>query len=166
MKKLLSALFILGSITMLAEDLADRPGEGGNPECYTSACKVEKDFEVKVKVPEQLKITKVDNIDLGLWCGTKAIHKEGEYQLEGQKGAKVDVSVTPVIEFKKHNSNTVAFTGNLELVGGGNKTLSSPSSGSGKATGKIKASLAPTNNKLEASTTYTAKATLVAEYDI
>ncbi|WP_047395902.1 hypothetical protein [Cetobacterium sp. ZOR0034] len=162
MKKLLSALFILGSVAALAQE--ENIHGGSKPECYTSACKVEKDFEVKVKVPEQLKITKVETIDLGYWCGTKPKEGKSNYTLEGQKGAKVNVSVTPLISFKKPNSQTTAFTGNL-VLDSAQKTLSSPAYGSGKASGVITATLNQATVKLDASTTYTAKATLTAEYD-
>lgn len=169
MKKLLSALFILGSVAALAEtDLSHGGGNGGgNPsDCYTSACKVEEDMYIKVQIPTQLKIKCLENINLGKWCGTKTIKGEASYNLEGEENAKVKVSFKEEeVEFKKKTkdgNHGAGFYAKMSLDSK-HKILDDE----GKADGIVKATLNPVdhNVKLKAGGEYLAKATLIAEYD-
>ncbi|MGL5279480.1 MAG: hypothetical protein ACRC8M_10500, partial [Cetobacterium sp.] len=75
MKKLLSVLFILGSVAALAnESVSTLPADVDPAFCFNNPCSAEDKFNVNVKVPEQL-VIKVDDINFGLWCGTKTVHK-------------------------------------------------------------------------------------------
>lgn len=168
MKKLLSALFILGSVAALAQETLDRPGggEGNPPNCYTNACKVDKDMTISVQVPTQLEITCLENIDLGKWCGTKTKTEDASYHLRGEKGAIVKVYFeNSAVQFKK-GGNDAGFYAYMDVdgVAVSSKTLSSSS---GTNSGKVNATLYPLEQgiKLQAKGNYTATAKLIAEYD-
>ena len=175
MKKLLSALFILGSVAALATgEVADHPGGGGQPgndhgdgtQCYTSACKVEKDMTISVKIPTKLEIKSLGNIVLGPWCGTKQIEGESNYTLKGEGGAKVKLYFAhDTVEFKD-GKNGLNFHANMTVDG---QTVSKKFlTASGDGNGKVKAKVNPLGNNvkhLAAGGTYTATAKLIAEYD-
>lgn len=177
MKKLLSALFILGSVTALAS----RPGNGnggngngnggngngngggGDSSCYEStSCKVEKEINLTVKVPKKLKITG-DNIDFETWCGTRTVVKNGNYHLEGEPKAPVKVKFeAPTVSFKHSSGAASGFNASLALDAS-SKTLH-PTLGT--ASGVVTATLnpgAPGTKPLTGFHSATAK--LIAEYD-
>ena len=131
MKKLLSLLFVLGSVSALANV---ETMHGGQDDCYKNpVCGIEKTFNVDVKIPEKLEIERGDNINL-LWCGTqqKTFKKENHYKIKGEK--KSTVKVTFVGEGNKEGelkfrlkgkgpgpSNKVAFTGIIRSLDNNNK---------------------------------------------
>ena len=182
MKKLLSALFILGSVAALGQEAQSKPEHGENngyKECYTSACSVERKMDIKVSIPTQLKITKLGDIDLGKWCGTKTISKEASYTLEGEKNARVKVYFEndrvafSKSEGPKHgDQGNAGFTAYMNVDGKTHSyvTLTGErhsDGGLGKVSGKVKATLDPVAEgvKLVAGGKYVATAKLIAEYD-
>lgn len=173
MKKLLSALFILGSVSALAT--VDHPGGGGQPdnghgngsECYTNTCKVDRDVNIFVKIPKKLEMSCLNDIELGPWCGTKPIQGQTDYSLDGEKDAKVKIYfASNKVEFKEGNKG-LGFYADMFVDGQleSKKNLNS----SGKSTGIVKAKVSPIdkNNKnhIAAGGTYKATAKLIAEYD-
>lgn len=160
MKKLLSALFILGSVAALGSE--DLESQHKPPvDCYEQAvCRVEKDVNLKVKVPKVLKVTGGD-IDFLTWCGTRPVTKTSTYNLEGEPGARVNVSInTSPVSFKHESGAASGFTANLNLDNS-HKDLHATA---GTASGTITASLVPGSGK-PLTGHHTAKATLVAFYD-
>ncbi|MEG1978826.1 MAG: hypothetical protein RRZ91_08435 [Cetobacterium sp.] len=161
MKKLLSALFILGSVTMLANEAVS---EADPAFCFTNPCSVSEPMKVKVKVPQQLVIT-VTDVDLGLWCGDKAINKDkpDQYTVTGEKNQKVNVGFkgNGYLGFRKGNELLPKFTGTIETK---ESQLDLGTTGSAKGGVNVKVPK-PGLNLLEPGTTYTATATLVASYD-
>lgn len=170
MKKLLSALFILGSVAALAEGA---PEELRPPmECYTSACKVDKEMKIKVEVPTQLKITHLGDIDLDKWCGTKIKTGHTNYSLEGEKNADVKVYFeNSQVQFKKEYTNQNAgFVAYMDVDGvqqSMKKLTGHGPSGKGTQSGKVNATLYPVAQgvTLVANGRYVATAKLIAEYD-
>lgn len=191
MKKLLSALFILGSVATLAQETLDRPGGGGGHDgdngqenCYTSACSVERKMDIKVSIPTQLKITKLGDIDLGKWCGTKTISEDAPYALEGEKDARVKVYFENIeVPFYRDGTrhgegNGAGFAAYMSVDGKSESHVKlegkhnpkgghNPNGGLGSATGKVKATLYPVAQgvQLVAGGKYKATAKLIAEYD-
>lgn len=164
MKKLLSALFILGSVAALATDeAADRPGQGGEGDssCYEStSCKVEKEINLTVKVPKKLKITG-DNIDFETWCGTKTVQKNGNYHLEGEPNELVNIYFeNSSVDFEHESGAASGFTASL-LLDAPSRTLDNTT---GKADGIFTATLNPGTKPLTGHHSATAK--LIAEYDV
>ena len=165
MKKLLSMLFILGSVSMLAnETAATLPADDADAlHCYEAPCSVEKDFKVRVKVPEKLVITAGD-IDLGLWCGDTVINvdKLNHHTIKGEKGKTVKVKFKDngALKFKKGSELIHKFAGTITHKTG--SVVLDPSTGEGK--GGVNIQIPKTGN-LEAGQVYTASATLQAEYD-
>ncbi|MEG1807504.1 MAG: hypothetical protein RR265_05160 [Cetobacterium sp.] len=165
MKKLLSALFILGSVTMLANEATTLPAEADPTFCLTNPCSSSEPMKVKVKVPQKLVID-VTEVDLGLWCGDKALDKDkpNQYEVTGEKGQKVNVEFkgNGYLGFRKGNELFPKFTGTI-------KTLDDQlilDATTGKAKGGVNVKIPkPGINLLEAGTTYTATATLMASYD-
>ena len=170
MKKLLSALFILGSVVVLAEGVpegANKPGD-----CYTNACKVDRDMKIRVQVPTQLKISCLGDIDLGKWCGTKVKTGHANYALEGEKNADVKVYFeNSEVQFKKEYTNQNAgFVAYMDVDGVQQsiKKLTLPGyGGKGTQVGKVNATLYPVAQgvNLSAEGKYVATAKLIAEYD-
>lgn len=163
MKKLLSVLFILGSASLLATE-ASSP-ESDPAFCFTNPCSINKDFKVKVKVPEQLKLT-VKDIDLGLWCGDKDIDLDhiNHHTVEGEKGQNVKIGFKDngLLKFKKGNELVHKFAGTITHKTGSVMLDATTGKGQGSVNVKIPK---PGINLLEPGTTYTATATLVAGYD-
>ena len=163
MKKLLSMLFILGSVSLLANEPASP--EADPAFCFTNPCSVNKDFKVKVKVPDQLKLTVAD-IDLGLWCGDKDINidKINHHTVEGEKGQTVKLGFKDngALKFRKGSELIHKFAGTITHKTG-SVVLDATT---GKAQGSVNVKVPkPGINLLEPGVTYTATATLVAAYD-
>ncbi|MBC2850866.1 hypothetical protein H5J22_05375 [Cetobacterium sp. 8H] len=161
MKKLLSALFILGSVTMLANEATTLPADVDPAFCFNNPCSADAKFDVKVKVPQKLVIT-AGELNIGLWCGDKAkdYEKENHFTVTGEPGETITVGFKNDGDLLFTASGALPFTGtietlkdSLELVGG-------------TAKGGVKVHIPqPKLNTLKAGTTYTAHATLVAAYD-
>ncbi|MGL5188300.1 MAG: hypothetical protein ACRC7S_01420 [Cetobacterium sp.] len=169
MKKLLSVLFILGSVAALAnESVSTLPTDADPAFCFTNPCSAQDSFNVKVKVPEQLKIT-VKDIDFGLWCGTKTVSKDfgNTVSVEGEKDQKVKLG------FK--NDGNLVFMDGLALKFTGKVVFDNNTDVKDikldATTGKADAGLKVTINKpaigglLTAGKTYTASATVTGSYD-
>lgn len=163
MKKMLALLFVLGSVSVLAAEAEYKPGGGGASDCYDKPCEgVSKDFEVKFKVPEQLKLT-AQPVDLGLWCNDKTLTKkiDSHHTITGEVGKRVNVTVGK-LEFTLDNNQkhegTITHNQNGVLVLDNN----------GTKTGGITVTVpkVPSSKKLTPGNTYKAMATLTAAYDL
>lgn len=164
MKKLLSALFILGSVSMLANDSATvLPADEADPLfCVTNVCEVEQKVNVTFKVPKKLVVT-VSDIDLGLWCGDADLVKtfNEKFSVKGEENEKVKVAF-------KNNSLVFSSLGAMPVMGEIKTTESSlllNNSGEAKGGIEVKVNQPGVLNKLQSGKTYTAHATLVAAYD-
>lgn len=164
MKKLLSALFILGSVSMLANDSATvLPADEVDPLfCVTNVCEVEEKVTVKFQVPKKLVVT-VSEIDLGLWCGDANLNKtfNEKYSVKGEENEKVKVAF-------KNNLLIFSSSGALPVMGSISTTESElllNASGEAKGGINVQVNQPGALNKLHSGKTYTAHATLVAAYD-
>ncbi len=163
MKKLLSALFILGSISVLANG-------GVSPEsdpsfCFENPCSVTQDFKVKVRVPQKLEID-ADDVDLGMWCGSNEVNKEvvEHHKITGEPNTTVKVGFkgNGELRFKKDGEMTHKFKGTITHSTG---SVELDGTGSGKGGVKVNVPKLLTNVILDAGEEYKATATLVAAYD-
>ncbi len=166
MKKLLSVLFILGSVASLANDSASvLPADVDPAFCFSKPCSAEDKFTVNVKVPEQL-VIKVDDVDFGLWCGTKTVTKDfpNKVHVTGESDQTVKLG------FK--NNGNLTFVNGLSTFGG--KVAFAGGAAEEDvvlAGGAANTALQVTVNKphivglLNAGQTYKAYATVVGSYD-
>ena len=162
MKKLLSLLFILGSVSMLANEM-----EGVDPAlCFDKACNIKKDFKINVRVPEQLQVKSVNDINL-VWCGDSDINysEVNHHTLKGEKGKTVLVGFKSEGElgFKKGSDLLPAFTGKITHKTGSVKLDETTGEGSGGIDLIVRKNVGTT--LLTAGETYRATAILVAAYD-
>ena len=161
MKKLLSALFILGSVTMLANEVTTLPADVDPAFCFNNPCSADAKFDVKVKVPQKLVIT-AGELNIGLWCGDKAkdYEKENHFTITGEPDETVTVGFKNDGKLLFTTLGALPFTGTIETIDESLKLVG------GTAKGGVKVHIPkPTPNLLVAGKTYTAHATLVAAYD-
>lgn len=150
MKKLLSALFILGSVTMLAN------------ECYeTMSCQVEKEITLAVRIPKKLKMM-AENINFGTWCGTKTLTKQANYSVEGEPGAHIQLKFeNSNVNFTHESGAPSGFSAALTL----DKTATNLHATLGTTSGIVTAQLNPLSSGNPLVGNHVAKAKLIAEYD-
>ena len=166
MKKLLSVLFILGSVAALAnESVSTLPTDVDPAFCFSNPCSAEDTFNVSVKVPEQL-VIKVDDINFGLWCGTKTVTKDFSNTVKVTGEVNQDVK----LGFKNNGTLTfkdgfvTKFTGKVAFAGGAEETVTL--TGGAAQTGlKLTVNKPGVTGLLTAGKTYTASATVVGSYD-
>lgn len=165
MKKLLSLLFILGSVSMLANEATTLPADADPAFCFTNPCSAETDFKVKVKVPEQL-VIKADDVDLGLWCGDKDLDKSVEvhHTITGEGKSRVNVGFKfgGALGFKKDGDVFPTFNGTATHKTG-YVDLGEDGTGTGGIDVHVDQLIAP--GKLKPGHEYKATAILVASYD-
>ncbi|MBC2854133.1 hypothetical protein [Cetobacterium sp. 2G large] len=165
MKKLLSLLFVLGSVSMLANEVSTLPADADPAFCFTNPCSAETSFDVKVKVPEQLVITAGD-VDLGLWCGDKDVDKSIpiHHTIKGEANTKVNVGFKygGKLAFIKNGEKFSAFGGQVTHKTG-YVDLDENGAGTGGIDVHVDQLLVP--GKLIPGHEYKATATLVASYD-
>lgn len=165
MKKLLSLLFILGSVSMLANEATTLPADADPAFCFTNPCSAEANFKVKVKVPEQLVITAGD-VDLGLWCGDKDVKKSIpiHHTIKGEANTKVNVGFkhSGALGFKKDGDIFPSFSGTVTHKTG-YVELDENGAGTGGIDVHVEQLLVP--GTLKPGHEYKATATLVASYD-
>ena len=83
--------------------------EGVDPAlCFDKACNIKQDFKINVRVPEQLQVKSVNDINL-VWCGDSDINysEVNHHTLKGEKGKTVLVGFKNEGElgFKKGYTN-------------------------------------------------------------
>lgn len=165
MKKLLSVLFILGSVSVLANEASTLPADADPAFCFTNPCSAETDFKVKVKVPQKLVITATD-VDLGLWCGDKPVDKSVDvhHTIKGEPNTAVNVGFKNDgnLSFKKDGDILPKFGGKVTHKTG-KVNLDSTGTGTGGIDVHVSKLLVP--GTLEPGHEYKAHATLVASYD-
>lgn len=167
MKKLLSVLFILGSVAALANDSASvLPADIDPAFCFSNPCSAEDKFNVSVKVPEQL-VIKVDDINFGLWCGTKTVSKD--FSNAVKVNGEVDQDVK--LGFKNNGALTfrdgmvTKFTGKVAFAGDAAEEIVTLTGGSAQTGLKVTVNKPGITGLLTAGKTYTASATVVGSYD-
>ncbi|MGL4672243.1 hypothetical protein [Cetobacterium sp.] len=167
MKKLLSVLFILGSFSALANDGVQVDSPEADPAwCLTNPCSAEDQFNVTVKVPEQLKI-KVDDIAFGLWCGTKTVtkHFENKVTVDGEKNENVKLGFKYSGDLNFKDGSVSKFTGKVAFASGAEEVVNLGSAGHVQTGLKVTINKPHAVGLLTAGKTYTASATVVGMYD-
>ncbi|MGL4865861.1 MAG: hypothetical protein ACRC4T_22430 [Cetobacterium sp.] len=165
MKKLLSALFILGSISVLANEAVTLPADADPAFCFENPCSATQDFKVKVRVPQKLVID-ADDVDLGIWCGDKDKNTEVavHHTITGEPNTTVNVGFknNGELKFKKDGDLLHKFKGTITHSTG---SVNLDGTGSGEGGVKVHVPKLLSNVLLEAGQEYKATATLVAAYD-
>ncbi len=168
MKKLLSVLFILGSVAALANDgPSTLPADVDPAFCFNNPCSAEDKFNVNVKVPEQL-VIKVDDINFGLWCGTKTVTKDFDntVKVNGEKEQNVKLGFKNNGNLYFNDGIVTKFTGKVAFAGGtAEKDVTLNASGAAQTGLKVTVNKPVVVGLLTAGKTYTAHATVVGSYD-
>ncbi|MGL6119646.1 MAG: hypothetical protein ACRC0V_04000 [Fusobacteriaceae bacterium] len=167
MKKLLSVLFILGSFSALANDGATTGSPEADPAwCLTNPCSAEDQFNISVKVPEQLKI-KVDDIAFGLWCGTKDVVKDfaNKVKVDGEKEQNVKLGFKNSGNLSFKDGSITKFTGKVAFSGGAEEIVNLGSGGTAQTGLKVTVNKPAVVGLLTAGKTYVASATVIGSYD-
>lgn len=168
MKKLLSVLFILGSVAALANDSPSTLPTDVDPTfCFNNPCSAEDKFNVNVKVPEQL-VIKVDDINFGLWCGTKTVTKDFEntVKVNGEKEQNVKLGFKNNGNLYFNDGIVTKFTGKVAFAGGAaEEDVTLNASGAAQTGLKVTVNKPAIVGLLTAGKTYTAHATVVGSYD-
>lgn len=167
MKKLLSVLFILGSVAALANDgPSTLPAEVDPAFCFSNPCSAEDKFNVNVKVPEQL-VIKVDDINFGLWCGTKTVSKDfaNKVHVTGEDTQKVKLGFKNSGNLYFNDGLVTKFTGKVTFAGDNPEEVVTLASGKADTGLKVTVNKPAIVGLLTAGKTYTAHATVVGSYD-
>ncbi|MGL4865923.1 MAG: hypothetical protein ACRC1R_09655 [Cetobacterium sp.] len=168
MKKLLSVLFILGSVAALANDgPSTLPTDVDPAFCFSNPCSAEDKFNVNVRVPEQL-VIKVDDVEFGLWCGTKTVSKDftNAVKVNGEKNQNVKLGFKNSGNLYFNDGLALKFTGKVAFAGGAaEESVTLNGSGAAQTGLKVTVNKPAIPGLLTAGKTYTAHATVVGSYD-
>lgn len=166
MKKLLSVLFILGSVASLASANASvLPTDVDPAFCYANPCSAEDMFTVTVKIPEQL-VIKVDDLEFGLWCGTKNVTKDflNKVHVTGEANQSVKLGFKNMGSLLFVNGQS-SFEGKVSFAGGAAEQNVLLAGGSANTDLQVTVNAPQMPGLLSPGQTYTAYATIIGAYD-